>query len=362
MSEVTRAFTQPDNLGSDIDSLRLAIDASLQDFLARESQILLSIDSELKPIADSLTRYVINGGKRFRPLFAAAGYVGSGGIIDDSVINAISALELVHACALIHDDVMDGSDTRRGSPSIHKEYEKFHKERNLSGSSVSFGVASAILLGDLALVWANKILTESGISTQSYKRTSPLFDVMKVELMAGQYLDVLEQTMTSESVERALKVATYKSGKYSIERPIHFGALLGSGANLETYSQYGIPLGKAFQLRDDLLGVFGDSQETGKPSGDDLREGKRTALIAYAIPALADQKKFNSLFGKHDITPNEIADLQEMVSDSGAPAKIESLIAQFTDESLEALNDDAITIEGKYLLRYLADLATRRAK
>ena len=178
---------------------------------------------------------------------------------------------------------MDGSDTRRGAPAIHREYESKHRDRKLSGSSENFGVASAILLGDLALVWANKLLTESGISTQAYKRTSPLFDLMKVELMAGQYLDVLEQTMKSERVERALKVATYKSGKYSVERPIHFGSLLGSGANLESYTEFGIPLGQAFQLRDDLLGVFGDSAPTGKPAGDDLREGKATLPLILAM-------------------------------------------------------------------------------
>ena len=272
----------------------------------------------------------------------------------------------VQTCALpislIHDDVMDGSDTRRGAPAIHREYEFKHRDRNVEGSSENFGLASAILLGDLALVWANKLLTESGISTQAYKRTSPLFDLMKVELMAGQYLDVLEQTMKSESIDRAIKVATYKSGKYSVERPIHFGALLGSGANLDSYTAYGIPLGQAFQLQDDLLGVFGNSGETGKPSGDDLREGKRTALIATAIHNISDINRFNEIFGKANISSDEILELQQMIEKSGAPARIETIIADLTTHALTALDDDAITDEGKNLLRYLANIATTRKK
>jgi geranylgeranyl diphosphate synthase type I len=365
---VSQSFQYPFE-SSDFSDLRLAVDAlrgdidkALQAFLTRERQLLVSIDEELLPVADSLSRYLINGGKRFRPLFAAAGLIGSGGALDQASINAIATLELVHACALIHDDVMDGSDTRRGAPAIHREFESKHRDRKLSGSSENFGVASAILLGDLALVWANKLLTESGISNQAYKRTSPLFDLMKVELMAGQYLDVLEQTMKSERVERALKVATYKSGKYSVERPIHFGSLLGSGANLESYTEFGIPLGQAFQLRDDLLGVFGDSVETGKPSGDDLREGKRTALVALAVENISDLDRFNALFGKPDISSAEITEVQKMIEMSGAPAKIETMIADLTTKALAALDDDAITTEGKNILRFLAQLATARKK
>ena len=357
-------FDSPDFevLKGHVEALRTDIDAVLEQFLAKESTLLISIDKELASVADSLTRYLISGGKRFRPLFAAAGYIGSGGIIDESILKAIASLELVHACALIHDDVMDGSDTRRGAPSIHREYEAIHNARNLSGNAANFGVASAILLGDLALVWANKLLNESGISSQAMKRVSPLFDLMKVELMAGQYLDVLEQTLSSDSVERALKVATYKSGKYSVERPIHFGAMLGSGANIDSYTNYGIPLGQAFQLRDDLLGIFGDSSETGKPSGDDLREGKRTALIAIAASKISDSKSFNALFGKQDISTSEIESLQAIIEKTGAPAEIESLIEKLSSQSLAALNDDSITEEGKNFLKYLAALATIRKK
>ena len=212
----------------------------------------------------------------FRPLFAAAGFVGSGGVLDAASINAVASIELVHVCALIHDDVMDCSDTRRGAPSIHRLFESLHKTEGLQGSAEQFGVASAILLGDLALVWASKALHESGVTSQSLIRALPLYDEMRVELMAGQYLDIYEQALASESIERSIKVARYKSGKYSIERPLHFGASLATGANFSAYSGYGIPLGEAFQLRDDLLGVFGDPAQTGKPAGDDLREGKRT--------------------------------------------------------------------------------------
>ena len=350
-------------LQSGPDSLRQAINASLTEFVDRENAYLCSIGSEMVPVASALKNFLLDSGKRFRPLFAAAGYVGSGGILDQASINAISSIELVHVCALIHDDVMDGSDTRRGAPAIHKLFEKLHIDQKLSGSSEQFGVASAILLGDLALVWASKALHESGMDSQSLIRAFPLYDEMRVELMAGQFLDVYEQALASESVERSLKVARYKSGKYSIERPLHFGAALASGANLEAYTEYGIPLGEAFQLRDDLLGVFGDPEETGKPAGDDLREGKRTVLIAATLErSNSDQKsRINSLLGKPDLDFAEVEELREIITTSGASSFVEEMIDSLTKDSLAALKTETITSDAKAFLTHMAAVATKRS-
>ena len=349
-------------LESGVDPLREAINLSLTHFVDRENEYLHSIGSELVPVASALKNFLVDSGKRFRPLFAAAGFVGSGGILDQHSINAIASIELVHVCALIHDDVMDGSDTRRGAPSIHKLFEKIHSENKLSGSPEQFGVASAILLGDLALVWASKALHESGINPQSLLRALPLYDEMRVELMAGQYLDVYEQALASESIERSLKVARFKSGKYSIERPLHFGASLASGSNLAAYSGYGIPLGEAFQLRDDLLGVFGNPEQTGKPAGDDLREGKRTVLIAATLErSPADVKnRINSLLGKSDLSSAEVDELRGIITTSGAADFVEEMITRLTAESLQALNTGTITSDAKAFLVHMADVATKR--
>ena len=350
-------------LESGVDPLREAINASLTNFVDRENEYLRTIASELYPVADALKNFLIDSGKRFRPLFAAAGFVGSGGILDAVSINAIASIELVHVCALIHDDVMDGSDTRRGAPSIHRLFEKLHRTESLKGSPEQFGVASAILLGDLALVWASKALHESGMDSQSILRALPLYDEMRVELMAGQYLDVYEQALASESIERSLKVARFKSGKYSIERPLHFGASLASGSNLAAYTGYGIPLGEAFQLRDDLLGVFGDPAQTGKPAGDDLREGKRTVLIAATLQRAnpADKDRVNALLGKPDLVLSEVEEIRTIITSSGAADFVENMITELTAEALAAIEIGTITSDAKAFLVHMAAVATKRS-
>ena len=350
-------------LESGPDSLRQAINASLTEFVDRENAYLTSIGSELEPVARALKNFLVDSGKRFRPLFAAAGFIGSGGELDQASINAISSIELVHVCALIHDDVMDGSNTRRGAPAIHKLFEKLHLNQQLSGSAEQFGFASAILLGDLALVWASKALHESGMEWQSLTRAFPLYDEMRVELMAGQYLDVYEQAFASQSIERSLKVARYKSGKYSIERPLHFGAALASGANMEAYTGYGIPLGEAFQMRDDLLGVFGNPEQTGKPAGDDLREGKRTVLIAATLERSdANQKnRINALLGKQDLTLAEVEELREIITNSGAADFVEEMITSLTKQSLAAIETGTINSDAKTFLAHMASVATKRS-
>jgi geranylgeranyl diphosphate synthase type I len=259
---------------------------------------------------------------------------------------------------------MDGSDTRRGALSIHKAFEKMHKDKNLVGSSAQFGVSSAILMGDLALIWSAQMLHTAGLKSEQLIKVLPVYDEMRVELMAGQYLDVYEQSLGTQSVERSLKVARYKSGKYTIERPLHFGATLGgaSDALIDTYTKYGIPLGQAFQLRDDVLGVFGDPAETGKPAGDDLREGKRTVLMAVAIDkADAVQKKeLKSGLGNPDLNGSQVEKMQEIITQTGALAHIELMIEELTNTSLSALNFDEIHPIGKDLLTQLAVIATSR--
>ncbi|HEY4898799.1 MAG TPA: polyprenyl synthetase family protein, partial [Candidatus Nanopelagicaceae bacterium] len=209
-----------------IPGLTSAINASLSDFFDQQAPNLQEIGPELEPVADALRHFLLDSGKRLRPLFAAIGYLGTGEELTPEILSAISSLELVHVCALIHDDVMDGSNTRRGAPAIHKQFETLHGERGFHGDDEQFGIASAILIGDLALVWAAKMLHESGVPANQILRSLPIYDEMRVELMVGQYLDTYEQALASESIERSLKVARYKSAKYSIERPLHFGATL----------------------------------------------------------------------------------------------------------------------------------------
>ena len=345
--------------------LKSAVDKSLASFFDRESAYLQSVDDDLIPVSNALGHFLLDSGKRLRPLFAAIGHIGAGGEITQESITALSSLELVHVCALIHDDLMDASDTRRGAPSIHKQFEAIHKAKNLQGSSAQFGLAASVLMGDLAIIWADKMLHESGVKSSQILSALPIYDEMRVELMAGQYLDVYEQALASECVERSLKVARYKSGKYSIERPLHFGAALSEnvkGEHYEIYSQYGLPLGEAFQLRDDIMGVFGDPKETGKPAGDDLREGKRTVLIATTLNKsnAAQRAEFEKYFGKSDLDQAGVDSLRMIITETGALAQVESLITDMTFSAHNAAKSGGISPKAGTMLEEMAIAATVR--
>lgn len=349
--------------------IRMRVQRDLTQFLAEQTTYLGEIGSELIPVADAINSFLLDGGKRLRPLFAYCGYLAAGGAEDESVIAAVASLELLQACALIHDDLMDGSDTRRGRPSIHRWFEGIHINEDLSGSAAHYGSSAAILLGDLALVWSNQMLHQSGISPAALLRSLATQDEMRVELMAGQFLDIHEQALATQSVARSLKIARYKSGKYTIERPLHIGASLAISDEtrrqnyIAIFSEYGLPLGEAFQLRDDFLGVFGDPAMTGKPAGDDLREGKRTVLMAMTQDRATELQEgvIAKYFGAADLNLEGVEELRQVITETGAKDHVEQLIEKLTYTALDALNREEIAAPARELLEELADIAVRRS-
>jgi geranylgeranyl diphosphate synthase type I len=344
--------------------LRSRVDKALAAFLATQRNRLAGIDDALTDVADAVESFVLLGGKRLRPAFAYWGYRGAGGLDGDAVVAAVSALELVQASALIHDDLMDRSDTRRGEPSVHRRFAARHTAAGWRGGSAAFGDSVAVLLGDLTLVWSDELLHTSGVEPGELARARPVFDEMRTEVTIGQYLDVLTQATGDTSVERAGKVARYKSAKYTVERPLLFGAALAGAprALTEAYSGFGLPLGEAFQLRDDVLGVFGDPDRTGKPAGDDLREGKRTYLVATAFAALGDagRAELDAGLGDQRLDDDGVARLRTIIRDSGALQRTEERITVLTDAALATLEAAEIEPEARTVLRELADAATRR--
>lgn len=352
----------------DRDGLRERIGVQLAAFLAERAAELAEISADLSPVAGTIRDFVLDGGKRLRPAFAYWGWRGAGGTAasDEAIVRAVAALELVHACALMHDDVMDGSATRRGAASVHERFADVHRRAGLAGSPTNFGRAAAILLGDLTLVWADEMLAASGLAVEATVRARPAYDAMRTEVMAGQYLDVLAQAQPSVSAARALRVARYKSAKYTVERPLHVGALLHgcSVALLDCYSAYGIPVGEAFQLRDDLLGVYGDPEVTGKPAGDDLREGKRTVLIALTLEhgAQAEVAAVERLLGDPLLDAAGVQTLREAIEDSGSRRRVEALIAVRLEEGVAALARGHMEPDAATALTELAEMsALRRA-
>ena len=313
------------------------VDKRLEALLAVERERWAKVDVDLVPPIDEIARLVLAGGKRLRPAFCFWGFVGAGGDpTDELVIDAGAALELLHAFALFHDDVMDGSLTRRGEPTTNAKFEASHGANKLAGESRRFGDGVAILVGDLAYVYSDQLMRNA--SPQAWT----IWNELRIELNFGQYLDMLGSAMNERRREKAERICRYKSGKYTIERPLHLGALLAAPTRgdelIPVLSAYGLPLGDAFQMRDDVLGAFGDTAITGKPVGDDLREGKPTPLMAIATArANAAQLKELQLVGNQDLTPTQIARVQEVIRETGALVELETVITRLTDEAIAAV-------------------------
>jgi geranylgeranyl diphosphate synthase type I len=314
------------------------VDKRLESLLAVERERWAKVDADLVPPIDEIARLVLAGGKRLRPAFCFWGFVGAGGDpTDELVIDAGAALELLHAFALFHDDVMDGSLTRRGEPTTNAKFEASHGADKLAGESRRFGDGVAILVGDMAYVYSDQLMRNA--SPQAWT----IWNELRIELNFGQYLDILGSAMNERRREKAERICRYKSGKYTIERPLHLGALLAAPTRddlIPVLSTYGLPLGDAFQMRDDVLGAFGDTAITGKPVGDDLREGKPTPLMAIATArANAAQLKELQLVGNQDLTPEQIARVQEVICETGALDELEIVITRLTDEAIAAVQN-----------------------
>lgn len=328
------------------------VEARLRTILESERSRWVAVDPDLEAPLNVLTHFVIDGGKRLRPAFCHWAFVGAGGMADDpAIIDAGAAFELLHAFALVHDDVMDGSSTRRGEPTVHIAFDAEHSSNQWNGESRRFGEGVAILVGDLAEVYADRLMSNAP------RAAFGIWNELKIELNIGQFLDVLGAARGEVNLATARRIVRYKSGKYTIERPLHVGAALaGCLKELQTpLSRYGEPLGEAFQLRDDVLGTFGDSARTGKPVGDDLREGKPTPILAIALDrATQPQRDILSRVGSIDLAPDDILAIQSVFTDTGALSEVEASITQLTDQAISALDDAALTSEALSALRELA--------
>ena len=314
-------------------------------FLDAELARWSRVDPDLVPPLESLRDLVTAGGKRLRPAFCHWAFVGAGGDPSDPVVVDVgAALELLHAFALVHDDVMDGSDTRRGEAAVHKRFADRHRQLSARGEARRFGEGAAILVGDFAFVYADMLFATAPPAAR------PIFDELRIELCVGQFLDLAASATGARERSRAELIERYKSGKYTVERPLHLGAALAGRADdlAGPLTAYGVPIGQAFQLRDDLLGVFGDPAVTGKPVGEDLRERKLTPLVAAAVaqdPGLDTELDALGLDGPPD--PERIKAVQERLVATGAVDEVEASIAALVDAALAALVGAPITPAAK---------------
>lgn len=339
-------------------------------FLSAQQSLMASVSPDVEPLIGSISN-LVSGGKRLRALMCYWGWRGAGGPAENpDIVTAGCALELFQAAALIHDDIIDRSDTRRGGPSVHKRFSQLHEMNGWALDSGRFGDAAAILTGDLCLSFSEESFTEIGLRAAAGSPARRIFNLMRAEVMAGQYLDILEEVAgpvrdPAGSVERAKSIIRYKSAKYSTEHPLALGgALAGAPAGLlEGYSAFSLPLGEAFQMRDDVLGVFGDPETTGKPAGDDLREGKRTVLVGFAInQAPRDEAEYlDRMLGNPGLGQDEVAEIRRIVIECGALEATEALIAERSNTAFEALEQLPLEELPLAALRQLAEAAVSRA-
>lgn len=330
MAELPRALT----------GLREEVEAALDRDVADRVEGLATLHGELGPVVDHLRSVLLQGGKRLRPVLLLAGHGLAGGD-PRAVMGPALGVELVHTCALVHDDLIDDAGTRRGRPTTHVAFARRHAVEDMVGSAERYGGAVAILLGDLALVLADELYWEATVSRERLLAALPRFSTLRREVMVGQYLDVAAAQRRRTSRELVLLVATVKSGRYTITRPLQLGAALAGADDdlLQGLERYGEPLGRAFQVRDDLLGVFGDEAETGKSAASDLREGKQTLLVVEARRRLegGTLAEFEALLGSRDLDDEGVDRLRGLLRSCGAVAAVERQVSDWAGRARAAV-------------------------
>jgi geranylgeranyl diphosphate synthase, type I len=348
-----------------------AVTDQLREYLRDRRRDCAYMGAQYGDLTAALEEFVLRGGKRLRPAFAYWGWrsVTEEQVdpVDPRIIRLISALELLQACALVHDDVIDSSATRRGLPTVHRLFADQHRIGNWHGSSDQFGISAAILLGDLALVWADDIVATADLPIDAHQRVQRVWSAIRTEVLGGQYLDIVAEASGAETVASAMTVNVYKTASYTISRPLQLGVAAAADRPdvLAAFHELGTCLGVAFQLRDDVLGVFGDPAVTGKPSGDDLRSGKRTVLLAESVeraekmdPVAA--KLLRTSIGT-ELSEAQVKELCLVIESVGALAAVEERIDVLTHRSLEILNSAPIDAVAKVGLSELARMVANRS-
>jgi len=360
-----------DEPGFDAD-LPARVEGALAAFLGRAGEQIVRTEPSVAAGIEALSGFVLGGGKRIRPTFAWWGWRGAGGAASgpdaEGALQVVSSLELIQACALIHDDLIDSSDSRRGNPTVHVASAKLHAGQGWLGSPAAFGLATAVLVGDLALAWADDMFADAPLPAETLAAARPAWRAMRTEVLAGQYLDVRTQAVGDASPEAALRIDRLKTAAYTVQRPLHLGAAL-AGADEEligTLLEFGGDVGVAFQLRDDLLGVFGDPSVTGKPAGDDLREGKRTLLVALGLQLARERGEdaaaevIAEAIGAADLSDAAVDTVRDALTAVGAVDAIERRITELTSSAMAALERARLAEPAPAALTELTELATQR--
>ena len=345
---------------------RAKLEGQLQEWLSRKEAEAAIESAASRELTEVLTRYVARDGKRIRPALLYYTYRACGGSSDDKVMPIAMALELLHTYLLIHDDIMDHADVRRGGPAAHVMYADMHRERGWHGSSQHFGESVAILLGDLAQTYSLELYSGVELAPEVAGEFRSQFCRMCQEVVLGQYLEMTAGHRENLEEDELLRVLRMKSGRYSIERPVQLGYLLARApeSTRRALTTYGLKMGEAFQLQDDLLGMFGDVRTVGKPVGADLVEGKFTLIIHHALRHLsaADRGLLQQALGNPDLEPDQIARVQRLIEDSGARQRVQEMVEERLVEARRSLDATDLAGDGAAFLGGLIDYLRGRER
>lgn len=351
-------------VGSRTELAKEAVVDILSRFLADKRDAFPDMDG-LPGFVDMLSD-LVQGGKKMRPTLCIAGWYAGGGVgpVPQSVRVVAASLEMFHACALIHDDVMDRSTTRRGRPTIHTQFADSDRFWLEPEENIWLSNCAAILVGDLALSWTFELLHSAELTPRQRSHLFPVLDTMRTEAIYGQYLDLAGAGNLNLGVEDLLVAVRYKTAKYTLERPLHAGAALAGAdaAKFEALSDFALPLGEAFQLRDDLLDVFGDPAVTGKRALDDIRECRNTVLVKVATThgSSAHVRELMAVFGKKDLGDGDLDSVRALLSDTGAPEVVEKMILERYNTAMEVLESAKFPPGAAIILEDLARAALWR--
>jgi geranylgeranyl diphosphate synthase type I len=337
-----------------LPAVRKDIDARLHGLLDAKLDAASQYGAEVTDVVAAIKSLCMRGGKRLRPAMLVAGFRAVSTVANlEPALEAGVALELLQAYFLIHDDWMDQDDVRRGGPSVHAHLTRRFRSQRL-------GHSSAILAGDYAVALATEALARTEMPPARAQRIFACFAQMQLDAVIGQELDLVGRARDVEATYRL------KTGSYTVQGPLRIGALLAGGSprTLTALDRFALPMGVAFQLRDDLLSAFGDPAQTGKPFGNDLKSGKRTLLLTIALARLrgAERTLLHKLVGKRRATDADLRKAMLLLESCGARELVESRIEELVGTAVSALRAGRITQQGMDLLEGAARaLAARRS-
>lgn len=348
----------------ELEILKKEIDHEIEVYLDQVIKEAEKTDVFMTSIVKYFKKTILAGGKRIRPIMMYWGYVAAGGKNRAEIIKTSVSIELIHAFLLIHDDIVDRDDFRRGKKTLHAKYRDYHKKFLLGDESDHFGMSIALISGDFVYSLGNQILFSSKFSSDIVLcALNKMQDIVGLTCV-GEMQDIYMEYSKNVTNKDILTMYENKTARYTFDGPLKLGAILGGADDIfcEKMSAFAMPIGIAFQVRDDILGIFGDEKKTGKPVGSDISEGKKTLLVNYALKRSStnQKKKLVSLLGKKDLTQNDIANFQDILIKTGAKSEVDTYVDTLIAQAEDAVRAMLLPQDAQKFLLLLAQHLNNR--